>query len=65
MALAVTPADRRLLRHLVIAVTVKLILLTAIWWGFVRAERVSVDSEAAAARISAGAPVSIPQGEMQ
>jgi hypothetical protein len=60
-----TPADRRLLRHLVAAVTVKLVLLTAIWWGFVRDERVSIDSEAAGARIGAGATVSTPQGEMQ
>lgn len=47
--------DRRLLRHLVIAVLVKLAILTALWWLFVRDARVSVDTERAGARITAPA----------
>lgn len=47
--------DRHLLRHIVIAVLVKLLVLTALWWGFVRDARVSVDTESAAARITVSA----------
>lgn len=50
--------DRRLLRHLVVAILLKLVVLTALWWALVRDERVSVDSGRAAVRIatpSAGA----------
>lgn len=39
-----TSADRRLLRHLVVAVVIKLIVLTALWWLFVRDTRVTVDA---------------------
>ena len=48
------PPDR-LLRHLVIAVALKLAVLVALWWAFVRDERVSVDVDRAAAHL--GAPV--------
>jgi hypothetical protein len=41
-------ADRRLVRHLVIAVLVKLAALTALWWWFVRDIAVSVDADRAA-----------------
>ncbi len=45
--------DRRLVRHLVIAVALKLLVLFGLWWAFVRDDRVGVDSEQAAAHIGA------------
>jgi hypothetical protein len=48
--------ERRLVRHLVIAVTVKLALLAALWWLFVRDARVHVDADQTAAQL--GAPPS-------
>jgi hypothetical protein len=47
-----TPNDKRLLRHLIIAVLIKLVVLTALWWLFIRDARVSVDSERVADKIS-------------
>lgn len=51
-----------LLRHLVIAVTVKLALLTALWWLFVRDDRVHVDADQTAAQMGShvGSPPSPP-----
>lgn len=40
-----TPADRRLLRHLITAVVIKLVVLTALWWLFIRDARVAVDTD--------------------
>ena len=37
------PGDQRLMRHLVIAVLVKLAVLAGLWWWFVRDARVEVD----------------------
>ena len=48
-----TRQDRRLARHLAIAVALKLAVLAALWWAFVRDERVSVDAAATAAHLSA------------
>lgn len=42
-----TSVERRLLHHLVLAVGVKLLLLTLLWWGFVRDARVPMDAEVA------------------
>lgn len=51
----------RLVRHLAIAIAVKLLVLTGIWWSFVRDERVGVDVEKAAAHLSApAAPIPLP-----
>jgi hypothetical protein len=50
-----THDDRRLLRHLVIAVLLKLAVLVALWWAFVRESRVDVDADRAAAQIGAPA----------
>lgn len=47
--------DSRLLRHLTIAVVVKLAVLVALWWVFVRDLRIPVDGEAAAAHLAAPA----------
>ena len=53
MVFGMTPADRRLLRHLIIAVLIKILVLTALWWMFVRDERIDVDGDGVADRISA------------
>lgn len=52
-------ADQGLLRHIVVVVVVKLVLITALWWVFVRDARVAVDPAAMAAQIST--PVSSKQ----
>jgi len=46
-------AQDRLVRHLVIAVALKLVVLTGLWWAFVRDERVGVDADRAAAHLGA------------
>lgn len=45
--------DQRLLRHLIIAVLIKLALLTVLWWLFVRDARVHVDAHAVGDRLGA------------
>ncbi len=52
MVFGMTPADRRLLRQLIIAVLIKIIVLTALWWLFVRDERVNVDGDGVADRFN-------------
>ena len=55
-----------LVRHLALAVALKLVVLSALWWAFVRDERVCVDGDRAAAHL--GSPVdaiplpSLPSG---
>ena len=50
-------ADRRLLRQLSVAVLLKLLVLVALWWFFVREQRVAVDAAAVAAQqVLPGAP---------
>jgi hypothetical protein len=44
-------AQDRLVRHLVIAVALKLVVLTGLWWAFVRDERVGVNADRAAAHL--------------
>lgn len=46
-----TPADKTLVKKLVIAVLIKLAVLVALWWGFVREQRVVVDAETAATQL--------------
>ena len=46
-------ADQGLLRHIIIAILVKIVLITALWWAFVRDAKVAVDPAAMAAQISA------------
>ena len=46
-----THDERRLLGHLVIAVAVKLVILTALWWVFVRDNQVTVDAEQSARQL--------------
>lgn len=45
------PRDRQLLRKLVIALVIKLIVLSAIWGVFVRGYRVPVDIDTAARQV--------------
>jgi hypothetical protein len=45
-----------LLRHLTLAVVLKLAVLAVLWWAFVRDAGVRVDSEAAAAHLGVPAP---------
>lgn len=48
-----------LVRHLAIAVALKLAVLCALWWTFIRDERVGVDIDRAAAHlVVSGAPAS-------
>ncbi len=55
-------SDKRLVRHLLIAVLVKLVLLAGLWWLFIRDARVDVDAAAIASRL--GGPVQT-SGEKQ
>lgn len=48
--------DRYLLRKLAAVLLLKLLVLVALWWGFVRDQRVPVDSGAAARQLL-GSPV--------
>ena len=43
--------QQRLLRHLAIVVTVKIAFLTALWWLFVRDDRVRVDADRTATQM--------------
>ncbi|MBH1968106.1 MAG: hypothetical protein I8H81_07970 [Pseudomonadales bacterium] len=48
--------DKRLRRHLLTAVLIKLIVLTVLWWLFIKDSRVSVDSNTISDRF--GVPTS-------
>jgi hypothetical protein len=48
--------DRRLWRHLAFVVALKIALLGALWWAFVRDARTPVDAAAAAAHLVAPQP---------
>ena len=41
--IGMTISDKRLLRHLLTAVLIKLVLLSVLWWLFIRDAHVSVD----------------------
>jgi len=43
--------DRHLLRKLAAVLLLKLLVLTALWWGFVRDQRVPVDAARAALQV--------------
>ena len=49
------PADQGLLRHIVVVVVIKLVLITALWWAFIRDAKVAVDPGAMAAQVVAPA----------
>lgn len=46
-----TSQDKTLVKKLLIAVLIKLVVLVALWWGFVREQRVTVDTETAATQL--------------
>ena len=46
-----THEERRLLRHLIVAVAIKLVILTILWWVFVRDNQVPVDAEQSARQL--------------
>lgn len=48
-----TDNEQRLIRHLIIAVLIKLIVLMVLWWVFFHDARVSVDADHVAEKISA------------
>ena len=54
--------DKTLLKKLALALVIKLVLLAALWWGFVRDQRVAVDGGAAAAQLLGSGRVKNPQG---
>lgn len=43
--------DKILVRKLVIVLVIKLFVLTTLWWGFVREQRVVVNSDTAATQL--------------
>ncbi|NMM38016.1 MAG: hypothetical protein HHJ09_10935 [Glaciimonas sp.] len=47
-----TRDNKRLFRHLTIAVLIKLVVLSVLWWVFVRDAHVDVDSERVAEKIN-------------
>ena len=49
------PSDQILLRHLTLVVVIKLALITALWWAFIRDAKVPVDPGAMAAQVVAPA----------
>jgi len=53
-------ADRKLLREIVIVVILKLVVLTGLWWAFVRDARVTVDAAAVAVQVSAPSHIEFP-----
>jgi hypothetical protein len=58
---AMKTAQDRLVRHLAVAVALKLAVLCALWWFFIRGERVDVDVDRAAVHlVASGAPVGTP-----
>ncbi len=46
--------DKTLVRKLAFVLLVKLALLLALWWGFVREQRVAVDADQVAAQLLQG-----------
>lgn len=50
-----TLTDRRLLRHLAMAIVIKLVLLAGLWWGFVRDHRMAIDNDAVAIHVASPA----------
>ncbi|MFZ2388310.1 MAG: cytochrome oxidase putative small subunit CydP [Polaromonas sp.] len=45
------PQDKILVKKLALALVIKLAVLTALWWGFVRDQRVAVDDKSVATQL--------------
>jgi len=54
----VNPSDPTLARKLALVLLIKLAVLVALWWGFFREQRVTVDADSAAAQLLQ--PVALP-----
>ncbi len=52
--------DRRLVRHLAIAVLLKLLALVVLWAAFVRDARIEVDASEAVSRLGTPTPSASP-----
>ena len=48
--------DRPLVRKLAVVLVIKLAVLTGLWWGFVRDQRVPVDTDSAAMQMLGSRP---------
>jgi hypothetical protein len=48
---------RFLLRKLAVVLAIKLVFLTGLWWGFVREQRVAVDTDAAVSQMLGSRPM--------
>jgi hypothetical protein len=49
--------DRTLVRKLAVVLVIKLAVLIGLWWGFVRDQRVPVDTDSAAMQMLGSRPV--------
>ncbi len=58
LSFEMNPMDKTLTRKLALVLLLKLALLMALWWGFVREQRVTVDADKVAAQILQGVPTS-------
>jgi uncharacterized membrane protein len=56
LVVGMTDLDKRLLRHLTIAVLVKLVVLSVLWSLFIRDARVGVDADAIGERLGTTVP---------
>jgi hypothetical protein len=48
--MGMNPTDRRLLRHVMTAVVIKLMALSVLWWVFVQDHQVKVDADTVSAQ---------------
>ncbi|WP_068636690.1 cytochrome oxidase putative small subunit CydP [Thauera butanivorans] len=53
-------ADRKLLREIVVVVVLKLVLITALWWAFIRGHQVEVDVQRMVAHTSGTSAGGLP-----
>jgi hypothetical protein len=51
--------DKTLARKLALVLLLKLALLLALWWGFVREQRVTVDADSVATQLLQSVPVPV------
>lgn len=56
-------SDRLLMRKLAVVLAIKLVVLTGLWWGFVREQRVPVDTDTAAMQLLGRRPAPITSQE--
>ena len=54
------PDGSRLVRHLSVAVALKLAVLAALWWVFIRDQAVDADSEQTASHFAISAAPAVP-----